>query len=105
MAYRVELSQRAARDIEEAFDYIHCRAPLNAYRWREGLERRLRRLERSPHAFGFAPENEVAKANVRQFLYGAYRVLYTVRGVSVFVLTVRHGARLFLTGEEIDRIE
>jgi plasmid stabilization system protein ParE len=101
MTYPIEISHRAARDIEEAFDYIRSRAPLNALRWRAGLERRLRVLETSPQAFGFAPENDDAKGDVRQMLYGRYRILYTIRAETVFVLTVRHGARLFLTGEEI----
>jgi plasmid stabilization system protein ParE len=105
MAYRVELSQRAARDIEEAFEYIRSRAPVSAQRWRGGLQGRLRMLETNPEGFGFAPENEAAKADLRQLLYGTYRVLYTIRGETVFIITVRHGARSFLTGEEIDTID
>jgi plasmid stabilization system protein ParE len=105
MAYRVEVSRRAERDIEEAFDYIDSRAPLNAIRWREALQRRLQALGTNPDGFGFAPEDEVAKANVRQLLYGRYRILYTVREDTVFVITVRHGARLFLTGDDIDAID
>lgn len=105
MAYEVELSRRAGRDLTEAFEYIHARAPLNAVRWRKGLQQRLRSLERQPEAFGFAPENQDAKADIRQRLYGQYRILYTIRGETVFVLTVRHGARTFLTGEEVDAIE
>jgi plasmid stabilization system protein ParE len=105
MTYRVELSRRAARDIEVAFEYLRSRAPLNALRWRDGLQGRLRLLEMSPEAFGFAPENETAKANVRQVLYGTYRVLYTIRGETVYIVTVRHGARLFLTGEEMDTVD
>jgi acetyltransferase-like isoleucine patch superfamily enzyme len=45
MAYRVETSRRAERDIEEAFEYIYSRSPINAIRWREGLERRLLSLQ------------------------------------------------------------
>jgi toxin ParE1/3/4 len=105
MAYRVEISRRAERDIEEAFEYISSRAPLNAVRWRKGLERRLRALETNPEGFGFAPENETAEADVRQLLYGRYRILYTLREKTVFIITFRHGARLFLTGEEIDAID
>lgn len=105
MAYRVELSRRAERDIEEAFAYIHSRAPLNAIRWRKGLEKRLHALETNPEAFGFAPENKTARADVRQLLYGRYRILYTVCEKTVFLITFRHGARLFLTGEEIDAID
>ena len=70
-----------------------------------GADWRNRVLQRSPEAFGFAPENDATNAEVRQLLYGTYRVLYTVRGQSVFILAVRHGARLFLRGEEIDCIK
>ena len=105
MAFKVELSRRAERDIEEAFEYVHADSPLNAVRWRNRLEGRLQILERTPEAFGFAPENCDARAEVRQLLYGRYRILYTVRSLSVFVLTIRHGARLFLSGREVDSIE
>lgn len=105
MAYRVELSSRAQRDIELAFEYIHSRAPLNAVRWREALRERLRSLDAAPERCGFAPENEVARADVRQLLFGKYRILYTVRERTVFIITIRHGARLFLSGEEIDAID
>jgi hypothetical protein len=44
-------------------------------------------------------------ADMRQMLYGKYRVLFTVRGETVFIITVRHGARLFLTADEIDTID
>jgi plasmid stabilization system protein ParE len=105
MAYRVEVSRRAERDIEEAFEYIYSRAPRNAIRWRGALQRRLQALETNPERFGLAPEDEAAKANVRQLLYGRYRILYTVREKTVFVIPVRHGARLFLTGDDIDAID
>ena len=105
MAYRIELSRRAQQDVEEAFLHIQADAPGNARRWRHALERKLRVLERLPEAFGFAPENYDAKADVRQILFGRYRILYTVRESTVFVLTVRHGARLFLSTSEVDEIE
>jgi plasmid stabilization system protein ParE len=105
MAHRVELSQRAQRDIEEAFAYIHADSPTNAVRWRGGLEQKIEHLEKTPEAFGFAPENQTARADVRQHLFGRYRILYTVREQTVFILTIRHGARRFLTGRELDTIE
>jgi plasmid stabilization system protein ParE len=105
MALKIELSSRAKRDIEDAFEYIRADSPGNAVRWRRRLEEKLKRLARMPEAFGFAPENHDAQSDVRQLLFGRYRILYTLRRDHVFVLTVRHGARLFLTGEEIDSIE
>ena len=98
-------ARRTERDIEEAFEYIRVQAPQNAVRWRQGLERRLRALQMAPGRCGFAPENEVAGAEVRQLLYGKYRILYTVREKTVFIITIRHGARLFLASEEIDTID
>jgi plasmid stabilization system protein ParE len=105
MAYRVELSQRTQRDIEEAFAYIHADSPANAVTWRRRLEQKIDLLEKIPEAFGFAPENQAARADVRQHLFGRYRILYTVREQTVFILTIRHGARRFLTGREVDSIE
>ena len=37
--------------------------------------------------------------------FGKYRILYTVRERTVLVVTIRHGARLFLSGEEVDAID
>jgi len=65
----------------------------------------LRILEANPEGLGFAPENDVAKADIRQLLFGRYRVLYTLRGNTVFIVAVRHGARLPLTGEEVDKTD
>jgi len=66
---------------------------------------KLKILRSDKVSFALAPENEFARCEVRQFLFGKFRILYTVRDAGVFVLTVRHGSRLFMTGEEIDRID
>ena len=105
MDYKVELSQRAEHDVEAAFEYIRTDAPPAAVKWRRGLEEKLRILTRLPDTFAFAPENEHARTSVRQLLYGQYRVLYTVRERTVFVLTVRHGARRYIQPRELDSIE
>ena len=105
MEYRVEISRRAARDIEEAFAYIHADSPANAVQWRRRLEQEIDLPQKTPEAFGFAPENWAARAVVRQHLFGRYRILYTVQEQTVVVLTIRHGARRFLTGREVDSIE
>lgn len=104
MGYRVELSRRAECDSEEAFLYIREQALLNAVRWWHGLEAKLRVLERMPESFALAPENQDTTVEVRQILYGHYRILYTLRGSTVFVLTVRHGARQFMRAEELESI-
>jgi plasmid stabilization system protein ParE len=105
-AFTVEISPRAEHDIEEIFEYIAADAPLNAKRWREGLEERINSLASMATGFGFAPENRDARIEVRQLIYGHYRILYTVRKEEnvAYLLTVRHGARTFLRGSELDDI-
>ncbi|MEZ6145171.1 MAG: type II toxin-antitoxin system RelE/ParE family toxin [Planctomycetaceae bacterium] len=85
--------------------YIHQDAPANALRWRRQLYEKLKILRSERVSFALAPENEFARCEVRQFLFGRYRVLYTIREQEVYILTVRHGSRLFMTEEEIDRID
>jgi hypothetical protein len=42
---------------------------------------------------------------VRQFLFGKYRILYTIRDELTLILTIRHAARLPMSGQEIDSID
>ena len=104
MAYTVEFSARANRDIDQIVAHIHADSPLHATQWRRRLYRKLEALTTFPEGGGFAPENDEARAEVRQLIYGRYRTLYTIRGTTVHILTIRHGARQLLNGEEIDEI-
>src|SRR5260370_38266372 len=104
MECQVELPVRSRQDIEAIFDRIHADAPMNAVRWRRGLEKKLAVLERMPNVFTFALENRDAPCEVRQIFYGRYRILYTIAGVKFLVLTIRHGARLPISREELRRI-
>ena len=106
MAFQVELSRRAAADIEEIFNYIEIEAdaPMNAQRWRRGLELQLHRLTSMAGSMPFAEENRHAPCDVRQMLYGKFRILYTVQSETAYVLTIRHGHRLPMSVTELNRI-
>lgn len=84
--------------------HIHSDAPSNAVGWRRGLESKFDILSRTPTIFGFAPENRDSAKEIRQLIYGRYRILYTVQADVVFILSIRHGARQFLKRDEIDEI-
>ncbi len=51
-----------------------------------------------------APENDEFEEEIRELLYGKrqhrYRILFTIRGETVIVLHIRHGAREHLKGED-----
>jgi plasmid stabilization system protein ParE len=104
MAFTVEFSFRARGDIEEIADYIAADAPKYSARWRQRLLAKLWLLTSMPTACGLAPEDEVSGREIRQLLFGTYRVLFTIEGSRVLVLPVRHGARRFLTQDETDEI-
>lgn len=97
--YRVELSEPAKLEIAEAQDWIDADSPTAAERWIEGLYDVLDGLKTMPARCPLAPENESHAEEIRQLIYGQYRVLYTTSLDRVLILHVRHGARLPLRPE------
>jgi plasmid stabilization system protein ParE len=105
MAFSVEFSFRARRDLEEIAAYIAADSPTRSARWRKRFEIRLRSLTRMPLACGLAPEDEVSGSEIRQLLFGQYRALFTIHEQKVVVLTIRHGARRLMSADELNEIE
>jgi plasmid stabilization system protein ParE len=52
-----------------------------------------------PARYPLAPENEEHANEIRQLVYGRYRILFTIQPGRVVILHVRHGARLPLRAE------
>ncbi len=99
MAYLVELTLRAERDLDYLYQRISAADDsAAATRWLKGLEEAIYTLERLPRRCPVAPESRKAKRRLRQLLYGAkrdvYRVIYEIDESSkvVRVLTIRHAA-------------
>jgi toxin ParE1/3/4 len=103
VAYRVNLTSRAQRDLILLFDDIHADTSDAAARWYAGLKAAILSLERNPNRCSIAPENKA----VRHLLYGhkphIYRVIYRVRekAKQVDVLHIRHGARRSFKARDI----
>jgi toxin ParE1/3/4 len=99
MTYLVELTARAARDLETLYREMNAAESGAAARWYNGLEQTVYALARFPQRCPIAPEARKAKRNLRHLLYGKkpqiYRAIYEVdeRRQTVWVLTIRHGAR------------
>ena len=60
----------------------------------------FRSLEKNPLRCPLAPESVFFKEEIRQLVYGQYRILFTVKGDTVYVLRVRHGAMEYLKPED-----
>jgi toxin ParE1/3/4 len=93
IAYLVEFSRRAARDLANLYSHINAKESAGAARWFNGLEETILHLEHSPRLEVVTHEDDT----LRQLIYGNkphfYRVIYEVDDASnlVTVLQIRHG--------------
>ena len=107
MTYRVELANRAVRDLEFLYLEKNAAESQAAARWYNRLEEAVSALETYPYRCLVASESRKMKRRLRQLLYGkkphVYRLIYEVdeRRHTVWVLTIRHGARRKVEGSEL----
>ena len=98
MAYRVELTDRARRDLSYLYARIDAAESSAAARWFNGFEEAVYALGHLPRRCPVAPEGRTAKRPLRHLLYGnkpnVYRAIYEIDevGKAVYILTIRHGA-------------
>lgn len=98
MVFRVELSERAQRDISAIYDWLCSEQAGDAgERWFGALRLAIASLSDVPSRCPVAPENRDASVTVRQLLYGrrphTYRILSAIEGDVVQVLHIRHARR------------
>jgi plasmid stabilization system protein ParE len=106
MTFQVELTPIAEIQIEQAYRWYRDRNPEFADQWFRSLMNTIATLQEKPQRCALAVEHEIFPEEVRQLLYGKskniYRVLFAIRGITVYVLYVRHGAQAPLTIEDLD---
>ena len=106
MRFRVVIQPPAKLDIEAAYLYLREFSVGAANKWLNGIEKAIRSLEMWPRRFGLARESREFPEEIRQLIYGKrsgrYRILYVIRGRTVHVLHVRHGARRTLGPDEVE---
>jgi plasmid stabilization system protein ParE len=95
VAYLVNLTLRAQRDLAQLFDHINTRNSEAALDWYRGLKGAILTLKEQPNRCPVTPESNA----LRHLHYGdkanVYRVIYRVleRRKRVEVLHIHHGAR------------
>jgi toxin ParE1/3/4 len=95
MAYLVNFSVRAERDLVSIYEEINAEHSDAALEWYRGLRKAILRLSEHPNRCPRTPED----ARLRHLLYGnqphIYRVIYRIheRQRRVDVLHIRHGRR------------
>jgi plasmid stabilization system protein ParE len=97
MTYRVELRERARRDLDELVAFLLADSSSRAERWLDGMERAIVSLAEMPERRAIVVPLSRPGVSVRCLLYGhyphVYKIYFVVVGETVQVLHIRHGAR------------
>ena len=97
MEYKVLLTERFAKHLQEMGDYIAADNPNRAVTWLKEVEAKVMKLDQFPEAHPYARENNNHGIELRQLVFGRgrykYRVIFTVRESEVVVLDIRHASR------------
>jgi plasmid stabilization system protein ParE len=96
MTYQVVLTDRAARDLDEAYRWYAEQAAEAAVGWYNGFLDALNSLAANPERCPVAAETRKLSVEIRQLLYGRrrrYRALFLLREQAVVILHIRHTAR------------
>ena len=106
MPYTVLITPRALRELGEALEWRRRQNRAAAFRWYQQILNAIRSLQENPQSCSMAPENDwYLGGELRQLLHGrrkaVYRLLFEIRGNTVFILRVRHGAQDLLGADDL----
>ncbi len=107
MSYQISYSERAEAEIREAMQWWWVnRSREQATRWIEEIFPAIEKLKDDPARFPFAPESDLHPHGLRQFLFGVgrsvtHRVVFTIDGETVKIVTIRHLARRELQADDL----
>jgi plasmid stabilization system protein ParE len=109
MAFQVRVTQTARSEIDTAYSWLRQHNPVYADKWFRELMNTIATLQEKPLRCALAPENDVFTEEIHQLIYGKsrnkYRILFSIREDTVFVLHIRHSSQAPLLGEEVDEEE
>ena len=95
MPFAVQLTDDAARDLEEIFDYFSRQdAPGRAEHVLERIEKAFQALSALPERGSYPRELlELGIREYREVFFKPYRIIYRVMGDRVYVLVIADGRR------------
>ena len=85
---RIQWSPLAVDRVTEIADYIAQDDPLAADRWAQSVFDRVKQVKDFSKSGRYVPE--INRKDIRELVYGNYRIIYRVETKVVSILTVRH---------------
>lgn len=93
MGYTIIVEERAKADIREAARWMAQYSPEKATLWHFEIEDAILSLEQMPKRCPRAQESHIFKREIRQLIFGKYRILFTIEDETVRILHIRHSAQ------------
>ncbi|MEQ9670836.1 type II toxin-antitoxin system RelE/ParE family toxin [Coleofasciculus sp. G2-EDA-02] len=106
MVFQIKLTRYAKEEIESAYLWLKDYNSAYADQWFRDLMDTIATLQEKPRRCALARENDDFLEEIRQLLYGKsksrYRIVFTVKGEFVYILSVRRGSRSALDFNPLD---
>lgn len=96
---RVIWSPLALERVAEIVAFIAQDNIPAARRWAESIFSKVERLHKFPESGRLLPE--IRRLDIREIIYGNYRIIYRVKPRQIDILTVRHGKQRLPIGEMV----
>ena len=108
MNFQVETTRRAEQDVNQIVAWLFERSPQGAAVWYDAWEIALAFLAKNPHATALAPEDADHEEDIRNWTFGTsggrrYRVLFIIRGATVYITNVRGAGQQLVPKEDLDK--
>ncbi len=78
-------------------EYIALDKPAAAYRWLENVFKEVEKLELFPKSGRRVPEFN--QEDIREIIFGNYRIIYKIKEDEIIITSVRHGKQLLDNNE------
>lgn len=85
-------SPLAVDRVSEIAEYIAQDKPPAAENWIKTIFSKVSQLKTSPEMGRIVPE--IANTQVRELIYGNYRIIYRIEMEQISILTIRHGKQI-----------
>ena len=93
--YEIFITQSAENDFQTIWEYISQSNPLNAIEFLDQIEEKISTLTHEPARCPIIPENEFYRDGIyRHLVHKDYRIIFSIREKSIYIMRVFHGAKL-----------
>lgn len=87
-------TQKAFDQFSEIHNYIKSDSPISAAKWAGALFDQVSKLESLPKMGRKLPE--IKTENIREIIYGNYRIIYKISDESIQLMAIRHFKQFFI---------